>query len=105
MISKVFWDGLQLSSWDETQCLPDGGHGSKPEKGKLPLWVVNELLLQVEKFKNLGVLFMIEGKIDQEIDKWIDSALASMRTLYQTVVVKRELRWKAKLSIYFPIFI
>ena len=32
-------------------------------------------------------------------------AAAVMRSLYQTVVVKRELSYKAKLSVYQPVYI
>lgn len=35
--------------------------------------------------------------MERETDKWIGAASAVM-ALYQTVVVKRELSWKAKLE-------
>ena len=63
-----------------------------------PLQVGGESLPQVEEFKYLRVLLMSEGKMEQEIDRWIGAASAVMWTLSQSVVVKRELSQKAKLS-------
>ncbi|KAI3363843.1 hypothetical protein L3Q82_001452 [Scortum barcoo] len=49
----------------------------------------------------LGALFMSEGKMEREIDMRIGAASAVMRSVYRrTVVVKKELSRKAKLSIY-----
>ncbi|TWW59251.1 hypothetical protein D4764_06G0007810 [Takifugu flavidus] len=42
--------------------------------------------------------------MEQEIDRRIGAASAVMRTLHWSVVVKRELSQKAKLSIYWSIF-
>ncbi|KAI3360392.1 hypothetical protein L3Q82_002306 [Scortum barcoo] len=53
-----------------------------------PLRVGGEVLPQVEEFKYLGVLFMSEGKMEREIDRWIGAASAVMRSVYRTVVVK-----------------
>ncbi|TWW75469.1 hypothetical protein D4764_13G0001310 [Takifugu flavidus] len=69
------------------------------------LRVKEEILPQVEEFKYLGVLFTSEGRMEQEIDRWIGAASAVMRTLHRSVVVKRELSRKAKLSIYRSIFV
>ncbi|KAK3510855.1 hypothetical protein QTP70_022797 [Hemibagrus guttatus] len=68
------------------------------------LQVGGEFLPQVEEFKYLGVLFMSEGRMDHEIDRRIGAAAAVMRSMYQSVVVKRELSQKAKLSIYQSIY-
>ncbi|TWW69275.1 hypothetical protein D4764_18G0000810 [Takifugu flavidus] len=43
--------------------------------------------------------------MEQEIDRWIGAASAVMWTLHRSVVVKRELSRKAKLSIYQSIFV
>ncbi len=59
-------------------------------------WVGSELLSRAKEFKYLRVLS--EGKMEREIDK-IGAASAVMWALYQTVVVKKELSRKAKLSI------
>ncbi|KAK3510314.1 hypothetical protein QTP70_001363 [Hemibagrus guttatus] len=69
------------------------------------LQVGGEVLPQVEEFKYLGVLFMTEGKMDREIDRRIGAAAAVMRSMYQSVVVKKELSRKAKLSIYQSIYL
>ncbi|KAI3353374.1 hypothetical protein L3Q82_019912 [Scortum barcoo] len=72
-----------------------------------PLRVSGEVLPQVEEFKYLGVLFTSEGKMEREIDRRIGAASAVMRSVYRTVVVKKELSRKAKgsrfhRSIYVP---
>uniref|UniRef100_A0A8C6PI18 Reverse transcriptase domain-containing protein n=1 Tax=Nothobranchius furzeri TaxID=105023 RepID=A0A8C6PI18_NOTFU len=69
------------------------------------LWVRDEVLPQVEELKYLGVLFSSEGKLEREIDRRIGVASAVMRALYRSVVVKRELSQKAKLSIYRSIYV
>ncbi|KAK3513794.1 hypothetical protein QTP70_028888 [Hemibagrus guttatus] len=69
------------------------------------LQVGGELLSQVEEFKYLGVLFTSEGRMDHEIDRWIGAAAAVMRSMYRSVVVKKELSQKAKLSIYQSIYV
>ncbi|KAK3517849.1 hypothetical protein QTP70_020994 [Hemibagrus guttatus] len=69
------------------------------------LQVGEELLPQVEEFKYLGVLFTSEGRMDREIDRWIGAAAAVMRSMYRSVVVKKELSRKAKLSIYQSIYV
>ncbi|KAK3525723.1 hypothetical protein QTP70_006745 [Hemibagrus guttatus] len=66
------------------------------------LQVGGEFLPQVEEFKYLGVLS--EGRMDREIDRRIGAAAAVMRSMYRSVVVKKELSRKAKLSIYQSIY-
>ncbi|KAK3558236.1 hypothetical protein QTP86_013969 [Hemibagrus guttatus] len=68
------------------------------------LQVGGEVLPQVEEFKYLGVLFTSEGRMDHEIDRRIGAAAAVMRSMYWSVVVKKELSRKAKLSIYQSIY-
>ena len=70
-----------------------------------PLRVGDEILPQVEEFKYLGVSFTSEGTMEREIDRRIGAASAVMRTLYRSVVVKKELSRKAKLSIYRSIYV
>ncbi|KAI3358951.1 hypothetical protein L3Q82_015333 [Scortum barcoo] len=70
-----------------------------------PLRVGGEVLPQVEEFKYLGVLFTSEGKMEREIDRRIGAASAVMRSVYRTVVVKKELSRKAKLSIYRSVYV
>ncbi len=70
-----------------------------------PLQVGGVLLPQVEEFKYLGVLFTSEGRMEREIDRRIGAASAVMRSMYRSVVVKKELSRKAKLSIYLSIYV
>ncbi|CAM4686377.1 unnamed protein product [Leuciscus chuanchicus] len=69
------------------------------------LQVGGEFLPQVEEFKYLGVLFTSEGRMEREIDRRIGAASAVMRSMYRSVVVKKELSRKAKLSIYRSIYV
>ncbi|TWW63118.1 hypothetical protein D4764_03G0001260 [Takifugu flavidus] len=69
------------------------------------LRVKEEILPQVEEFKYLRVLFTSEGRMEQEIDRRIGAVSAVIRTQHQSVVMKRELSQKAKLSIYRSIFV
>ncbi|KAK3513146.1 hypothetical protein QTP70_007479 [Hemibagrus guttatus] len=68
------------------------------------LQVGGEVLPQVEEFKYLGVLFTSEGRMEREIDRRIGAAAAVMRSMYRSVVVKKELSRKAKLSFYQSIY-
>ena len=69
------------------------------------LRVGNEILPQVEEFKYLGVLFTSEERMEREIDGRIGAASAVLRALHRPVVVKKELSQKAKLSIYWSIYV
>ncbi|KAK3516276.1 hypothetical protein QTP70_008643 [Hemibagrus guttatus] len=69
------------------------------------LQVGGEVLPQVEEFKYLGVLFTSEGRMDREIDRRVGAAAAVMRSMYWSVVVKKELSRKAKPSIYQSIYV
>ena len=67
---------------------------------------VNEATLkQVEKFKYLGVAFTSNGRQDEELDTRIGKASAIMTPLHYSVVMKRELSKKAKLSIFKTVFV
>lgn len=45
-----------------------------------------------------GVLFTSEGKMERDIDRWIGAVVAAvMQSLYQSVLVKKEVSRKAKL--------
>ncbi|KAI3359391.1 hypothetical protein L3Q82_002893 [Scortum barcoo] len=72
-----------------------------------PLRVSGEVLPQVEEFKYLGVLFtkVRERWSVRLINRRIGAASAVMRSVYRTVVVKKELSRKAKLSIYRSIYV
>ena len=60
---------------------------------------------QVEKFKYLGVAFTSEERQDEQLDARIGKASAVMRALHYSVVMKRELSKKTKLSIFKTIFV
>ncbi len=70
-----------------------------------PLQVGGKFLPQLEEFKYLGVLFTSDGRMECEIDRQIGAVAAAMRMMYRSVVVKKELSLKLKLSIYRSIYI
>ncbi|XP_051931184.1 uncharacterized protein LOC127607121 [Hippocampus zosterae] len=70
-----------------------------------PLRVGEKILPQVQEFKYHGVLFTSEGRREREIDRRIGAASALMRTLYRSVVEKKELSQRAKRSIYRSIYV
>ena len=69
------------------------------------LQVNGATLKQVEKFKYLGIAFTSDGRQDEELDTRIGKASAVMRALRYSVVMKRELSKKAKLSIFKAVFV
>ncbi|KAF7648618.1 hypothetical protein LDENG_00154150 [Lucifuga dentata] len=69
------------------------------------LQVRGESLPQMEEFKYLHLTLTSEGKMECEIDRWIGAASEVLWTLYWTVVVKRELSQKARLSIYQSVYV
>ena len=60
---------------------------------------------QLEEFKYLVVLFTSEGKMEEEIDRRIGAVSTLIWALCQSVVAKRELSQKARLSAYQSIFV
>ncbi|KAK3522355.1 hypothetical protein QTP86_007643 [Hemibagrus guttatus] len=56
--------------------------------------------LQVEEFKYFGVLCTSEGRMDHEIGRRISAAAAIMRSMYRSVVVKKELSQKEPLLLH-----
>jgi len=58
-----------------------------------------------DEFKYLWVLFTSEGKVERKIDRRIGAAAAVKQALYRSVLVKRELSRKLKLSIYWPVYV
>ena len=69
------------------------------------LQVNGATLKQVEKFKYLGVAFTSDGRQEEELDTRIGKASAVMRALHHSVIMKRELSKKAKLSIFKAVFV
>ena len=68
------------------------------------LQVNGATLKQVEKFKYLWVAFTSDGRQNEEFDTRIGKASAVMRALHYSVVMKRELSKKVKLSIFKAVF-
>ena len=64
------------------------------------LQVNGATLKQVEKFKYFGVAFTSDERQDEKLDNWIGKASEVMRALHYSVVMKRELSKKSKLSIF-----
>ena len=62
-------------------------------------------LKRSEKFKYLGVSFTSDDKPNSELDIRIGKASAVMRQLHRSVVLKRELCAKAKLSIFRSVYV
>ncbi|KAK3545415.1 hypothetical protein QTP70_007410 [Hemibagrus guttatus] len=105
------WSSIQFI---HAECEADGMRVSTSKSDAMVLnWkkmactlqVGDAVLPQVEEFKYLGVLFTSEGRMDHEIDRRIGAAAAVMWSMYQSVVVKKELSRKAKLSIYQSIYV
>ena len=108
---STHWGGLQpsvkRSGWESVP--PSLRPWFSARNGGLaPSGLGVSLLPQVREFKHLTslvVLFTSEGKMEWEMDRQFGAASAVMRALYRTVVVKRELIRKAKLSIYRSIYV
>ena len=62
-------------------------------------------LKQMGKFKYRRVAFTSDGRQDEELDVRSCKASAVMRVLHQSVVLKRALSRKAKLSAFKSIFV
>ena len=89
--------GMRINtSKSETMVLSQKRVGCLPQVGSLP---------QVEEFNYVRILFTGEGRTEQEIDRRLSAASAIMWSLYWSVVVKRELSQKARLSVYRLIFV
>ena len=91
--------GMKISATKtETMCL-----SRQPKQCSLQIDGVP--LKQSEKFKYLGVSFTSDGRQNSELDIRIGKASAVMRQLHRSVVLKRELRTKAKLSIFRSVYV
>ena len=69
------------------------------------LHVKGATLKQVKNFKYLGVAFTSDGRQNKELDTLIVKFSAVMRALRYSVVMKRELSKRAKLSIFKTVFV
>ena len=59
----------------------------------------------LQSVKYLGVAFTSDGRQDEELVTRIGKASAVMRALHYSVVMKRELSKKAKLSVFKAVFV
>ena len=66
----------------------------------------NEVTLkQTERFKYLGVRFSSDRRQDNELNTRTGEASAVLCQLYRSVILKRELCTKAKLSVFRKVFV
>ncbi|TWW74459.1 R2 Retrovirus-related Pol polyprotein from type I retrotransposable element [Takifugu flavidus] len=87
---STFKSESMVLAWKKAECL---------------LRVGEEVLPQVEEFKYLGILFTSEGRMERKIDRRSGAASAVMQVFNRSVMVKKELSRKAKLSIYRLIYV
>ena len=78
---------------------------SKTEVLHLSLHIKGVSLKHMEKFKYVGVAFTSDGRRDEELDVWSSKAMAVMRALHHSVILKWKLLRKAKLLVFKSIFI
>ena len=91
--------GMKISTAKtETMCL-------SRQSAQCSLQVDGIPLKQTEKFKYLGVSFASDGRQNSELDSHIGKASAVARQLHRSVVLKRELCTKAKLSIFRSVYV
>ena len=64
-----------------------------------PLQLGGELQPRAKELKYLVVFFTSDGKVEHKMDRLSGAASLILQTLHWTVVVKRELNQKVKLSI------
>ena len=87
---EVFWRKLKLH-WEE-----------QLHQNPLSFWAIS---MHMWAFKYLGVSFTSDGRQNSELDIRIRKASAVMRQLHRSVVLKRELCTKAKLSIFRLVYV
>jgi len=75
------------------------------KKVECSLWVGDKALPQAEGFMYLGILFTSDCRLEREMNRRIGASSAVMMALLWSVGVKRESCWRAKLSIYWSIFV
>ena len=91
--------GMKISiTKTEIMCL-----SRQPEQRSLQIHGVP--LKQSEKFKYLSVSFTTDGRQNSELDIGIGKASAVMRQLNRSVVLKRKLCTRAKLSIFRLVYV
>lgn len=66
--------------------------------------IISSISSQVEQFKYLRVLFMSQGRMEQEVNWQICAVSAVLRTPHKSVEVNGELSRKAAPSVYQSIY-
>ena len=61
-------------------------------------------LKQVEKFKYVGIGFSNDTKQDCEINRRIRSASANLRPVSRSVVAKKEVSWRARITVFNAVY-
>ena len=91
--------GMKISTTKtETMCL-------SRQPAQCSLQASGVALKQTEKFNYLGVSFSSDGRQNSELDTRIGKASAIMRQLHRSVILKRELCTKAKLSVFRSVYV
>ena len=99
--AELFETEADFSAKIVTFRLVGGMHPPHPP----PKSATGATLKQVEKFKYLGVAFTSDGRQEEELDTRIGKASPVMRALHYSVVMKRELSKKEKLTIFKAVFV
>ena len=74
------------------------------QKKQFVVSVNGTLLKQVETFKYFEVEFSNDAKQDCEIERRIGSASVILRSLYRSVVAKKEVSWKVRMAIFNAVY-
>ena len=70
------------------------------------VWLIIVWLFEkIKKYLGLGVTFSSDGRQDNKLDTSIRKASAVMRQLCQSVVLKRELCTRVRLSVFKSVFV
>jgi len=88
--------------WDENQHYQNWGTSSF-SVFIASEWSITETGGEVQVY--LGIVFTSDGRQDEELDTSMGKASAVMRALQYSVVMKRELLKKAKLSVFKTVFV
>lgn len=96
---------LQLVlEWFSAECETDGSKTTSESEVTVFTWVRPECP-PGGRVCYLGVLFMSQWRVEHETNTWIDVESAVIQMAYRSVVVNRELSMKAKLLIYWLIYV
>ena len=91
-------DGMQISTKKTEVML------LSRQKKQCSVSVNGTPLNQVKKFKYFGVEFSNDARRDCEIDRRIGSASAILRSLYRSIVTKKEVSQRTKMAIFNAVY-